>query len=480
MTAATLEERALARLDRGVAARIAEAAPWPELEPLQDIAPAEPAPFPFDGLGSVLGPAARVIADAVQAPDSLAGGSVLAAAALAAQPHADVLMPHGQCSPLSLFIPTSADSGARKSVVDSVACAPIEEQRRQDARDYADKLAAYKADKATRKSGDGTDEAPAARAIAVSKATTEGLHHLLRNQSHIGLFSPEGAEVFGGHSMQAEKKSAAIAWLLKAWGGETLDSMTRGDGLSVLAGRRLTMHVLMQPVILRQLLADPLAQGQGWIARSLIAEPRSLAGGRLFRDEQVPAQDRPEVVRFHNVIRRLLAMPPQVHPAGDGHELQPRALPLSPGARALWVEFYNEVERQQAAGGPLAGVRAWASKAAEHAARIAGVVTLATDPDAADVPAGTMEGAVELAAFYLSEHVRLMGQSQDSQQLQRLHLLLKWMQDRGRQVAHADVLQRSPRPLRELKAAGINSLLAELSRRGYVRRTGDDWEVRRA
>ena len=481
MSGDSLEARALAKLDRSRAAvltKAAAAAPWPSLDPIPDLVDEAPQPFPFDGLGPILGPAARAIADAVQAPDALAGGSVLASAAVAAQCHADIVMPHGQVSPLSIFANSAADSGTRKSVVDSVACLPIEEQRRKDARDYAEKFADFKANKAARKS-EQADEAPAARSIVVSKATTEGLHHLLRTQSHIGLFSPEGAEVMGGHSMRDEKRSAAIAWLLKAWGGETLDSMTRGDGLSVLVGRRTSMHIMMQPVILQALMADPLAQGQGWIARSLIASPRSLAGTRMFRDDQPAAADHHSIKLYHEALRALLATKPMVHAKGDGHELVPRQLHLSGGARALWIEFYNEVESQQAEGKELAGVRAWASKAAEHAARIAGVIAVANDPKTNEVSPETMEGAIVVTGFYLAEHVRLMGQSRQRLELSRLHMMLAWLRERGSKVPHADVLQRITRQLRDLKAEGLNHLLGELERRAYIRRAGEDWEMRR-
>jgi len=32
--------------------------------------------------------------------------------------------------------------------------------------------------------------------------------------------------------------------------------------------------------------------------------------------------------------------------------------------------------------------------------------------------------------------------------------------------------------VRDLKAGGINTLLDELARRGYIRRNGDAWEIR--
>ena len=111
------------RIDAAAAklATIAARTTWPTLDPLPEATESAPQPFPFNGLGRLLGDAARSIADGVQAPDALAGGSVLASAALAAQAHADIVMPHGQRSPLSVFVVTGALSGDRKT-------APIQSQ----------------------------------------------------------------------------------------------------------------------------------------------------------------------------------------------------------------------------------------------------------------------------------------------------------------------------------------------------------------
>lgn len=453
--------------------------PWPPAEPLPAVSDPQAAPFPVGALGKVLGPAVQAIADCVQAPEALAAGSVLAAAAVACQPLADVRMPHGQCAPLSLFMVTVAGSGDRKSACDSASCVPIEERRRQDARDHAHELAQFKAER-RKKSTEAPAEPPAARSLVVSKGTVEGMHQLLKGQPALGVFSTEGAEVIGGHSLREERKASGIAWLLKAWGGETLDAMTKGDGLSVLPGRRFSLHVLLQPVIAQQLMADPLAQGQGWIARCLMCSPASLAGSRLFNDGAAPLSERQEVTRYFARLRKLLATPAPVLPDGDGHELDPRVLPMSVDATALWVEFYNEAERQQAAGGNLATVRPWASKAAEHAARLAGIVALMDDPDALEVSDSAMQGGIELANFYLGEHVRLMGHSTEQGEVRKLAKLLSWLREQGQWVPQRDVLQRSPRELRELKAQGLRELLAELQRRGLVRELADGWEVRSA
>lgn len=440
---------------------------WPAIDPLPEPAQDEPAPFPFDALGPISGLAASAISRDVQAPDALASGSVLAAAALAVMPHADVLLPHGQRSPTSLFIVTGAGSGDRKSAVDQVALHPVEEARREQARKFLREQAAAGDDKDAPK--------PKGRSLTIGKATTEGLQQILKGQPGIGLFTAEGAELLGGHSMREERRSAGLAWLLKAWSGETLDALTRGDGLSILLGRRVALHALVQPIVLRALLSDPLAQGQGLLARCLIAQPDSLAGTRLFRDCDPLASE--PVRHFHDRLTELLRRPAPLRLDGDGCELQPRLVRMGPAARALWVEFHDAVERQQAPGQPLEHARAFASKLPEHAARIAAVVELVSDPDAENIGDATMDGAMRVADYYLGEHVRLTGAGAIERRITRLRTLVDWMRGRGRAVAHRDVLQRSPNPVRTLRAEGIAPLLAELAERNYIRKAGDVWEV---
>jgi hypothetical protein len=157
--------------------------------------------------------------------------------------------------------------------------------------------------------------------------------------------------------------------------------------------------------------------------------------------------------------------------------LTPAPLQLSAAARSLWIEFYNEVERQQAPGQALEGVRPWASKAAEQAGRVAGVIACVEGHS--EVTVEDMKAAVQVVDFYLGEHVRLMGASVEDRHLRQLTMLLTWMKEQGRPVKHkADLLQRSPYAIRNLKAEGIKALLDELQQRGYIRRSGDSWEVR--
>ena len=401
---------------------------WPAFDVIPDEAAPTPDAFPFHALGPVMGHAARAIAEDVQAPDSLAGGSVLAAASLAVQSLANVMLPHGQRSPLSVFVITGAGSGDRKSAVDAVACKEVEEVRKQQAREYSSQMTRFAADLAGKDKREPEPPKPTPKSLTTSNATIEGLSRLLKHQSSVGIFSAEGGEMLGGHSLRDDKRSSGLAFYLKGWSGESLDSLRGGEGLTVLLGRRMAMHVLVQPVLLGALLGDPLAHGQGLLARCLIAQPDTLAGSRPYRD--VNPHENPAVMAYNAAIKALLETAPTLWEEGDGYELKPKDLHLDEDAKALWVAFYDEVERQQANGGELEGARPFASKAAEHAARIAGVITLVENPNATQIEGLAMDAAIELTAFYLTEHLRLTGAGRKERIDGRLRTLLAWLQQR--------------------------------------------------
>ena len=112
---------------------------------MREPSPADP--FPIEALGTVLAPAARGINDRVQAPMAICGQSVLAAAALAIQGHADVVLPNGQVKPLSIYCITVAASGERKSSCDAEATWPIRRREEYLRERYELDLASYNNEK---------------------------------------------------------------------------------------------------------------------------------------------------------------------------------------------------------------------------------------------------------------------------------------------------------------------------------------------
>jgi len=78
-------------------------------------------------------------------------------------------------------------------------------------------------------------------------------------------------------------------------------------------------------------------------------------------------------------------------------------------------------------GQALSTVTAFASKSAEQAARIAGVLTLFSDRNARHVKCERMVDGINLAQFYLSEALRLTDAAIIPQEIQRAETLRLWL-----------------------------------------------------
>jgi hypothetical protein len=149
--------------------------------------------------------------------------------------------------------------------------------------------------------------------------------------------------------------------------------------------------------------------------------------------------------------------------------LLPRTLPLEAKAREVLVQFHDAIEAQMAPGGDLDHVTGAASKAAEQAARIAGVLTLWRDLDAAHVTAKDMADGITLAQYYLGEAARLADAATVSAETNRAERLRKWLLESWPHgdVTLREVLQNAPiRTLRE--NAKARAALALLEKTGWA------------
>ncbi len=430
-------------------------------------------PYPINALGPVLAPAARAIARKVQVPDAIAGQSVLAAAALATQAHADVRLPYGQTRPLSLFVATVAASGDRKSSADNEALWPIRKHERNLKDIYEVKFeswsvatAAWKGER-KRIEGDrkldlggrrdhlralGPEPAPPLYPfITAPDPTVEGLIKAwVSAPASLGLFTAEGGQFVGGHGMSPEHRLKTAATLSSVWDGQPIKRVRAGDGVTILAGRRLAMHMMVQPDAAAVFFSDPLLRDQGLLSRVLLSAPDSITGTRFYKE--VSEEDEGAIRAYGARILGILEAP---WPLATAHpnELVPRVMELTEDAKSMWTRFHDHVEGQSAVKGNLAPVRDLAAKIAEHAARIGGVLTIVNDVDAKVVESPAMELAIKLADWYLNEAVRLMQGVRINPALVRAQQLLEWLRDRrvaapDVSVPFRDILRLGPNPLR--------------------------------
>nr|WP_198144848.1 DUF3987 domain-containing protein [Pseudorhodobacter aquimaris] len=285
----------------------------------------------------------------------------------------------------------------------------------------------------------------------VSEPTFEGLvRKLTEGQPSIGLFSDEGGQFLGGFAMSKDQRTKTLAALNDLWQGNPIQRTRSGDGCSTLFGRRLAIHLMAQPAVLRDFMADPLTAETGFLPRFLITEPPSTIGTRLH------AKTRTNPAALGAFSKRLTAILETAMPMDEQtRALSPRVLPLSAQARDVLIQFSDKVETAMDGSGIYAGVTGYASKAAEHAARIAAVLTLWPDLDARQVEAATMTDAVELAEFYLNEALRLKDAAIISAETAKAESLRVWLLDKWQhpEILPSEVVQSGPNQLRELKAA---------------------------
>jgi hypothetical protein len=209
---------------------------------------------------------------------------------------------------------------------------------------------------------------------------------------------------------------------------------------------------MVQPTIAYEFMSDPLAADTGFLARFLICEPESTIGTRLHANVR---HDGMAIIEFET--RLLQVLQTEMPMDEESKELKPRLLRLSDDARAILIKFSDTIELEQAKGASLAQITGTASKSAEQAARIAGVLTLWRDLGATEVNSDTMQNAIELAEYYLTEALRLANAALISKQVQQAETLRKWLLGKWLPknlsepfVLPRDILQFGPNSLREM------------------------------
>ena len=467
----------------------AEGAPTPlPLEPQSR----EPRPYPIAALGDVLGGAAQSIAAKCQCSPALAAQSVIAVASLAAQQLADVRMPYGQTRPLSLYLFTVAASGERKSTADNEALIPVRMHEKNLRRDYLPGLegwrishaawsAEHKKIEADRKHDRQSREAalsvlgpapvePVRPLFTAPEPTVEALaKHWGTLPGSVGLFTPEGGQLTSGYGFGPEHRLKTASWLSTLWDGGGLRRFRAGDGVTDLPGRRLAMHVMIQPDAAAAFLTDPILRDQGILSRLLLASPASLAGNRKWR-EPPSSLDAP-MRRYATAILTAFECPASAANTA-GNELTPRALALGPDAKAAWVAFHDHIEAAMAPDGALENLRDVGSKAAENAARIAGVQAIIENPEATSISGEAMSSGCELAAWYVGEALRLSDAYRGPASLRNAIRLRDWLLTKGkREASLREVMQYDPAPIRQ--KAQAEAALATLVDYGHLTRQGD-------
>jgi len=420
--------------------------------------------YPVEALGEVMGPAARDIARVVQAPPGIVAQSLLSAATLAAQGRADVEV-DSFVTPISNYFLTMAPSSERKSTVNKIALQEIrrheallasqqddERQERKQASVQANERAALKREQVSYPM------------VILEDTTYDGiLSALHEGYPASGVFSDEGGAFLGGASMSRDARQRTAAGFSKLWDGELI-ALRRKYGAHRGHECRLSMHLMMQPAVGKEVFEQRFYWEQGFLARCQMLEAHGMAGTREYSSEDV--HEKPSVKRYQRSVRELIK-PPLKFKAGTTNVLDPRRLKLTPQALSAWTDAFNALERSMAPGKRNHKIVENASRAPNHILRIAAVMSLLKDPSVERIKSNEINMAYRLVRHYLGHARRLSGCLDE--ELQTATKLLSWLGALGeQQVLLSRIYQGGPPAVRPAQSA--RAAVRLLEKRGWLKR----------
>ncbi len=430
-------------------------------------------PFPFHFLPKQTMLYAKELAEKNMVADSIVGGSILAFCSLAVQANVEIVTSHTK-HPLSLFVLTVAESGEGKTTIEKHLKQAVEYKEEFDYNSYRDELQLfYHQEKIWKKETEGLSseefisyikthpkpKRPPEPKLIMSDATTEGiLKQFDRGKSSLGLFTAEGGRVFGGYSMSKEKEVHTIGTLSCLWDGDPVER-TRGDekeGMK-LFHKNLTANIMIQNKLFDSVWKNELMQEQGILSRFLVARPEPKSGTRIRGLDPLNFEYESE---FRKSISYLLNKSENVP--------EKRLIPLSAAAHRLNIEYYNSVEKEAGVGGRYQDLKPFASKSAEQARRIAGVITLMENPEAEEIDNRSMERGISLARWYLDEALRISKEENQSYEESGEKKLLQLLEKKGAMPLRFIVQNFPNRKLRKIKF--ITPLLDSLEKKHKIKK----------
>lgn len=426
--------------------------------------------YPLDALPAIIQNAVLSYQQYGQQPIPLIANSALANISLSCQSLANVARDNYLISPISLYFLTAGVSGERKSAADSAfsnACRKWESStRRQRAPAVATAKTVHHAwsmekevllaqiKRAMMNHEDDSllinlldnllqqePDIPLQPMLYFEDATQEALaSDLSSGWPSASLWSDEAGVVLGNHSMQGNPLRF-VALLNRLWDGNSFTVHRKTYDNYTLEHRRLTLNLMMQPVLLQNLANNVKGIGRqsGFLARCLLAFPQSAMGNRFYQEPS----SREYMIDFEKHITACLNQTKKLTRQGC-HNLP--TLCLNAQAKKQWVIFFNSLETGLKNEGQWADVKDFASKTAENAARLAALFHLFEGSDG-DISLIHTEQAIAIVNWHLEEARRLLSPVLTHCIHHDAKKLMKWILTKGLQQTTPRAIQQSS-PLR--------------------------------
>lgn len=437
---------------------------WGEPEPLAND-PSAPTPYPIDAFTGLLKQVIEAVTYYAQVPTAMAGQCVLGALAHMGQRFIDAPIGHGHM-PASLILITEGESGSGKTQAMGLTHFKIKEYERQQYARYLDDVSTWESDKASLKGKELSEflydnPKPYNPKTMFDDATIEPIldRFVAGEMSNASLSTDEAGQYFNGHTMTGDTAGSALSAITKLYSdGEVSRLRSQKSAYATpqtdAHNVRMTLLLQGQRIILEKALTDPLMNGQGFLARALIACPEDLRGQRTWDDEQRrddSPYDNPKLIAYWSRCHALLDPLPASLPNDSIGTPQRIKMQWADGAEQAFYKHMQAIENRQAKGKTLEYLKAYASRMAENASRIASLMAFFEGRKIVTIDDITR--AFMLVEYSTAERLRYLdatpsGEQNDSEKLSC------WLVDKARgknphKLSRTYIANNAPNPMRK-------------------------------
>lgn len=401
--------------------------------------------YPLVALPNSIRNAVFEIQQMTKAPPSMVANSALGAISLACQNVADVKLPHNKITPCSLFFMTLAESGERKTSVDSIFMNGIEMHEKIIQSQYLNYKEKFEAqnriwqiqksalEKKISKLGSDKNDDLENQLISLIKSkpnfiqkpqliardvTPEALATSLRTSPSMGLMSNEAGSVLNGRAAEQ------LPMLNSIWDDSEYSVSRKSGDDFVLSGVRLTISLMIQPKTFQKFLEGRgfLARDNGFLARCLFAQPFSTQGSR--HQFSINTQKSHAAEHFEKRISEVLLSSSKNTP--DERQI----LEFAPDAQLALVTYSNEIETNLNWSGLYYHIKDAASKSMENAARMAAIFHIFEKCEGV-ISKEYVDRAIQICKWHLNEFRKIFEPAQQMPQFERDGIRLQqWLQEK--------------------------------------------------
>ncbi|WP_410497710.1 YfjI family protein [Chitinibacter sp. S2-10] len=361
----------------------------------------------------------------MQSPEALPFSSALLAMTLCCQHLIDVRRLAELNSPCTQYFLTVAESGERKTAIDNLFMRPFTEYESEAQikyetlyKEYLIEYQAWEIERnglakqlarTTLNDEEKTQAKRAFKAHAAMEPVKPVLYRTLytdaskealilsmqENWPSAALVSNEADEVLNGQAMRS------FAIYNSLWDGSDIAIDRKSDVPIRLRDARLSISLLLQPVILQKFLSNrgEEAKGSGLLARFHVCFPSSTQGTRFIHN---PTQSWEHLPKFHQRVRELL----EQSQAADLDASKRITLQFTTEAQQFWISEYNAFEKEVSPGGSLVLTKEHAAKSADNMARLAAIFHFFEGHEG-DINLESIQAASAVIRWYEDEFVRL-------------------------------------------------------------------------